>query len=730
MSIIFTNPHGKIVRVPEEETEVIDQSDGEITRMAMDPETGEPMISVEEDDTVAPESMEAFTKEQLQGDLTNMMEEVESNPPKKLFTWKNLRLQSAIAGSRTAKGRISGAIGAAGTFFGRGISFSLREIPSTQSIRDAPFLLQLTTAEQWYDYISNMAKNPVDMGAELSAMVTPSQKISVAMFVKEAEMDPGFTNLLKKATPGADAGEIVTMGTMVYDLMTGKGPNPLQAKGYGTFKYDKMFRLAYDILQSMPIRQYNSYTLFQLEADEGGQVFAEVTRNYTPLEMSEVGLITEMRNNLAEYGPGYANMVISDASLAAEAGALMNKAVSAYNSGDTVTVRSILSYLQDAPFYYMTVAQDAKNIFEAEDGNIQGVRLENLNKAAELNKLAKNGLIYIKDLSSNAVDNATGKLKTKDVDKDDDWKGKSYEVIKSPFDNTVAGVITFQNDAKKYTFAKGATMDKKRTDKDKKSQAAQLADIIEGRSNPGYQKKVESILVKEGGAAGLKPLMKAFPKGTTQATAKKAISKMSSVYQHKAGDYILKNPRGKPTGRGKYYNLEVHAKSNLNMKLKPTTSGGQGDLRHGAPPKGKDGSQNTWTKGLYKLLQADVEAINKKHMRDKKTRKPKLPEMKVMVTGGKHKKTGKWAPYRIKLPKSHFATSRLPDGTQSVGLRSGKATPAMKKAWQNFTDEYGIFVRNDNKGTEFRFTPSKKAEHRGAYQDRFRRQVGGAKRSR
>ena len=226
-------------------------------------------------------------------------------------------------------------------------------------------------------------------------------------------MDPGFTNLLKKATPGADAGEIVTMGTMVYDLMTGKGPNPLQAKGYGTFKYDKMFRLAYDILQSMPIRQYNSYTLFQLEADEGGQVFAEVTRNYTPLEMSEVGLITEMRNNLAEYGPGYANMVISDASLAAEAGALMKKAVSAYNSGDTVTVRSILSYLQDAPFYYMTVAQDAKNIFEAKDGNIQGVRLENLNKAAELNKLAKNGLIYIKDLSSNAVDDATGKLKNK-----------------------------------------------------------------------------------------------------------------------------------------------------------------------------------------------------------------------------------------------------------------------------------------------------------------------------
>ena len=44
-----------------------------------------------------------------------------------------------------------------------------------------------------------------------------------------------------------------------------------------------------------------------------------------------------------------------------------------------------------------------------------------------------------------------------------------------------------------------------------------------------------------------------------------------------------------------------------------------------------------------------------------------------MVTGGKHKKTGKWAPTALP-PKSHFATSRLPDGTQSVGLRSGKAT--------------------------------------------------------
>ena len=64
-----------------------------------------------------------------------------------------------------------------------------------------------------------------------------------------------------------------------------------------------------------------------------------------------------------------------------------------------------------------------------------------------------------------------------------------------------------------------------------------------GLNNPGgIQSKVESILIKEGGAAGLKPLKAAFPKGTTKAQATAAIAKMSSVYQHPAGDYILKNP--------------------------------------------------------------------------------------------------------------------------------------------------------------------------------------------
>lgn len=670
MSIVFTNPNGKRVRVNSEHTEEIAPG----VFATEDEETGETMITnIEADpDYIDPDSMGAYDNEQELDGLTNMMEEVVgSNPPKALFTWKNLRLQSAILGEKAVIGATGAAVGAPGKILGAGKRFLRREIKASQSVRESPYLLQLATAEQWYDYLKNLPSRPVDMGAELSAAVSPSQKIAVAMFVKEAERDPGFTTLLKKSVPGADTSEIVAMGSMVYDLMTGRGPNPLKAKGYGTFKYDKMFRLAYDIIQSMPIRQYNSYTLFQLEADEGGRVFSEVTRSYTPLELTEVGLVLEIRDNLANYGAGYANMVISEPSLAAEGAALMQKAVSAYSAGDTITVRSVLNYLQDSPFYYKTPAAESKNIFEAKaTTDIAGIRLEKVGSQPGLGKYVSNGLLYLKGIKNSMVNTETGKLLDKGDDKRN-WENKSFEVINSPFDTTVVGVLKFDKSLNSYSFAEGATKGKERTGGQKKGDAAAIADVL-----------------------------------------------------------AASNPRGKPQGRGKFYNLEIHAKSNLNMKLKTTNTAAQGDLRHGAPPKGKDGSQNSWTKGLYSLLNKDLTALNEKHKRDTKSRKDKFKTMTVMISGGKHKKTGKWAPYRIKLPKSHFSVVRLPNGTQTVGLKSGKATPAMRKAWQNFTDEYGVFVRNDNKGTQFRFTPSKKADHRGAYQDRFRRQVGGAKRSR
>ena len=62
------------------------------------------------------------------------------------------------------------------------------------------------------------------------------------------------------------------------------------------------------------------------------------------------------------------------------------------------------------------------------------------------------------------------------------------------------------------------------------------------KMNPGHAMTVKDILIDEGGASGLKPLMKAFPKGTTKAQAKKLLKEVPDVYLHPAGDYILMNP--------------------------------------------------------------------------------------------------------------------------------------------------------------------------------------------
>jgi uncharacterized protein YbjQ (UPF0145 family) len=60
---------------------------------------------------------------------------------------------------------------------------------------------------------------------------------------------------------------------------------------------------------------------------------------------------------------------------------------------------------------------------------------------------------------------------------------------------------------------------------------------------PVWKMRVRYILDQEGGASGLDPLMKAFPKGTTKKEARKLLTKVHDVRKHSAGDYIWDNPR-------------------------------------------------------------------------------------------------------------------------------------------------------------------------------------------
>ena len=664
MTIVFNNPHGSPVEVPIDETVVVDiDEDGNQVRAATGPD-GTMMTTVMSEERMDdPMGMTQEREDMMVSSQLNDMEDAMTNPPKQLFTAKNLRLQTAIAGKQAFMGKVGRVF--EGSLVGDAFRFAkataLQRIPEKTSVRDSPFLLQLARGDQWYRYLTSLRDSPIDVGAELSATVSPSQRIAIAMFVKEWEQDPGHRTLLRRAAPGADPNELILIGNMVYDIMTGRGPNPAGAKGYGSFAYDKMFRLAYDMLLSLPINFYNTYTLFQLEADEGGKIYSEVVSNYTPLELSEVGMVLELRQKLAEYGPAYANTVIGDTSVAAEAGALMTKAVSAYSHGDTVTVRSVLNYLQEPPFYYMTPSSDAKTIFEAKsDDSFTGVRLDKT-KALKAKLPIFNGLVYLKGMPKDSTDKDSGTLNTNNTDKEK-WANKSFEVIQSPFDNTVMGVLTLTS-KDNFTFAKGATKGKDANRQQKRDASAEIAEA-------------------------------------------------------------LGNPRGKPQGRGKFLALQIHPKTQLDMKLRATSKSGTGDKRHGAPPKGKDGSQNKWSMGLYNLLNTRIDAMNYK-MRKDKSKKQKYPNISVMVHGGKHKKTGNWAPYRIKLPKSHFVKQRLPDGTEVIGMKKSLSDKELVAAWQKFTDEYGMF-KVQRKDNEMYFIPHK----RGAYYDKVRRQTGKAKGSR
>ena len=670
MSIIFHNPNDGSTKIVQE-NDATEISPGVFAMV--DPETGETMMG-RKDNAIPggiqaemrqdmPLSIEDDLENQIASESLNMIEDAESrqNPPARILTWKNLRLQSAIFGEKAVKLVTAPKI----------LSSSLTKLNQQESVRDSPQLMQLATSEDWAQYVRNMSRNPVDMGAELSTSVSASQKIAVTKFIAEWERDPGHANLLKKSLPGANPNDVLFKGQIAFDLITGRGPNPLQAKGYGTFKYDKMFRLAYDIISTLPIRSYNSYTLFQLAADEGETAFREAVDRYVALETSEVGLVMELERKLAEYGPGYAQVTIPDPVLAVEASKLMTTVVNSYRIGDTITTRSALNHLMDSPFYYASPAAEAKNIFtaagDAEDGykalagfNKSKFKDQNQNEVSVLH----NGLLYVVDFPQAQVGDNNKPTGLNNI------LNKVYEVIRSPFDTTVIGTITWYGKKNEnFTYSHGATLNKTKSLKERRDAVADMADA-------------------------LRP-----------------------------------NPRGKPIGRGKFYYVQVHPKSQLAMKRKGTTSKGKGDVRHGSTPPKSAGGQNKWMKGLYKVLQDRIDTGNRKQGKGM-SKKQKFPDMGAAVIGGKHKKTGEWVPYLIKLPKSHFKMVRHPSGFQTVGLKKGKGDKELLEAWRKFTDEYGSLERKPSASIDFLFKPKAGEEYRGAYQDRHRRKVGDAKRSR
>lgn len=381
-------------------------------------------------------------------EMPDEFEEVGRNPPGipsggSILSWRNLRLQSAIDSNR----RLDTLGGARSTLrSARNLAAFMvgGRIDPNNSIRDFPELLLLAKAEDWYDYIRKM--NATDVAAELSREVSPQEQLGVYGFIKEWEMDPSHRAFRRRVNPGADINSEFAKGQIVYDIMTSKGPDPMKSNDFAKHRYDKMFKLAIDILRSMRLNTYNYYTLNAMHNDEGDRVFMDFRSRYIPLNAEEVEMLMEMQTNIAG-GKSYAFQTTSSQDQALEADALMRKAVSSYQVGDTRTCRSILTVLKGHPYNYSPISVKMTMNRAAERGDKDGVKtgrgeLFRVNIPTDGKGKVNISPEYLEgNMAILSVQSGKGNLKSGKLPKAQDNKDMVLIIHKSYFDPKPVGIL-------------------------------------------------------------------------------------------------------------------------------------------------------------------------------------------------------------------------------------------------------------------------------------------------
>ncbi len=574
------------------------------------------------------------------------------NPTGSVISWRNLRLSAAIqSDKRTIEGKAAASVR---RVINLGMELAAGKVAANKSIRQHPPLLMLATAEHWFDYIRNMSA--VDVGAELSAEVSPQEQLAIYHFLKEWEMDPTHRAFRNRVDNGADIDSELTKAQIVYDVMAGNGPNPLSSADMSSHRYDKMFKLALDIMSSIRLNTYNYYTINKLHVQEGDRLFMDFRSRYVPLSAMEVSMVTEMQSNISD-SRSYAFQTTSSETQAIEADQLMRKAVSSYQVGDTRTTKSILDVLMSAPFGYSPLNErisashvkssektakakfQAGEVFRVQADKFIKANVDSVGQYADGNSL----LLTTKDgkTEPDKFMDKNGNLKTAAAS----TVGVELIVLDGFHSRKPVGILKGVGGGGKgsnsWTFDDYDAFMKKGTktfeDKNQRDRRKKLQDAVKPKKNPKY-----------------------------------SVSK-----------------KGGPQKRGKFLFMEIHHKNRLDMKRKAS---GQ----HGA-------SKNTakWSKGLNKVF----------------------PGMQLVQTGTL-KSTGEEAPYRIRLPTTHF--KRVTDaktGKPTIGIKKGGAK--LEKIWKDLKSTYGTPKHTPDKGTHHRYIIP--VDQQGSYQAGVRRKVGKAK---
>lgn len=671
----FIRNNGEVVPVNKKDVSKLEETEKYTLYGARHNPSGEQMVSVVykngghmmTGDTVNADADSGLVIDESEEELRLDEMQVMTNPSARI-TWKNLRLQSAIEGRETVSSVRSARRAARGL---RNIVSSITggTISSGDSLRDTPMLF-MANATDWYDYITNMSA--VDIGAEFAKGVSHAQRAGNALFAAEWQADPSHNNMAGRLMPGGDLQDATRKGQIAYDVLT-RGRDILSQQGYGANNEEVMHALVADILRSMPIKQYNFYTLYNLHADEGDKIYREFQSRYIPLDTAEVEMVLEMQRALDSEGDAYAFRTTSNEEQGVLASKMMRSAVADYEVGDTMSVRTILRALRDPPYNYRP---RAVAIASASEGN------------ASLRAGEKKSSIYLelqvanKNMIKTMTDSGVGRKTANDK----------------------IGVFVIGVEEHHLKKDNKNQIDSKHAGRYETIQIAQSA----------YDPTPQYLAVKMSGKGGkgksgggnrwkIVDYAEDYLKTDSQKGGKYSSSadKKGRNIRQGLGGGGDKKPRKNPKGRGKLHYVEIWPKTQISMKKREPAPGRQkGETRHGSG-KSKKG-QTYWTKGVNKSL----------------------PEYQ-MLQMGTLKRTGEEAPYRIRLPTSHFAI-RFHEGAgyKTLMPKKDKANKAFIKAYEEFLKFYGFPKHMPSKDTYNRFIIPKDEMMQSPYFEEVRSRAG------
>ena len=537
-------------------------------------------------------------------------------------------------------------------------------------------LITLVPAGTWNEYVQNMTMT--DVGAELNASVSEEDKAIIHHFLFNWEKDRDHMELIRRSIKGGTEADSLQKGALVYNLMT-DGFTIHQNLDTATTQFNRMFKLARDIISSMRIKKYNYYELPLVHRDESWAIYQSLTSRYRPPLPEEASVVMEIDTMTKANGRNYAFRTTNSNHDPIGAYELMLQTVAAYNSGDILTMRANLDILMKPPYNFKPETGYI-GLFDPSNDNYVGhqplivITKGGKNEPATQRifmyhpslqaALKKDNNLDMKRLAEGVYTEVVSLTNSKPVGRWMKAKDKFVQISEDEFKNLTAGTNE-ENYSNKQRRGEQSILDERRGDRDNRNQGNNRRGGARGAGGGG----------RGGGGAGggggggggnrnRRPNRDAIPEGGPGNVRGRAIENPGY------GGEV-------PLGRGKFLYVQLFPKTKLNFPKKKNLTDEERKL-------GKTKAESKI--GLTKLVP------------------PKQSYGGVFVHTATHKDSGEEVPWLMRLPTSHFrAANSNVDGKnyRTIGLMKG--SKQLQEAWGKFGTVYGMPVFKSTKSLPTRF---------------------------